>query len=277
MTRKTLRIYSFRALVFSAASLCALFFFLLLGELLIKGLPHLRPSLFALTYSSENVSLLPSLINTLSLTILSLLLAVPLGVGAAFCLVEFLPRHHPLVVLLHISVQTLAGIPSIIYGLFGALFFVKTLHMGLSLLAGVLTLSIMVLPIVIQTAQEALQSVPSSLREASLGLGAGRVRTSLAVLLPAAFSGIFSGVLLAIGRILGESAALIFTAGTAVAIATNLETSARSLAVHMFQLASEGLHLGEAYGTGLVLVLFALVIHLLARFLAKKGSATWKN
>lgn len=173
----------------------ALLFFLI-GYVLVKGIPYLNASLFSLTYTSENVSLLPSLINTLIMTLVSLAIAAPVGIFAAIFLVEYAKKGSRFVKLIRITAETLSGIPSIVYGLFGMLFFVTTLHWGMSLLSGALTMVIMVLPLIMRTAEEALKSVPDSYREASFGLGAGKLRTIFTIVLPSAVPGILAGVIL---------------------------------------------------------------------------------
>ena len=176
----------------------ALLFFLI-GYVLVKGIPYLNASLFSLTYTSENVSLLPSLINTLIMTLVSLAIAAPVGIFAAIFLVEYAKKGSRFVKLIRITAETLSGIPSIVYGLFGMLFFVTALHWGMSLLSGALTMVIMVLPLIMRTAEEALKSVPDSYREASFGLGAGKLRTIFTIVLPSAVPGILAGVILGIG------------------------------------------------------------------------------
>ncbi|MDR0908881.1 MAG: phosphate ABC transporter permease PstA [Spirochaetaceae bacterium] len=241
----------------------------IIGFILVKGLPYVRPSLFALHYTSENVSLLPALVSTVFITLISLLIAVPLSVGAAVYLVEYAKRGNRFVSLIRITTETLAGIPSIIYGLFGMLFFVSFLHWGYSVLAGSLTLSIMILPLVIRSTEEALLAVSDTWREASLALGAGKLRTVFKIVLPAARPGILAGIILAIGRIVGETAALIYTAGTVAQIPFGPLQSARTLSVHMYALSSEGLHTGEAYATAVVLMLLVIVINSISARLAR--------
>ena len=247
----------------------------LVAFIVIRGVPHLKPSLFSLTYNSDNVSLMPALVNTLIVTALSLVLAIPFGVFAAVYLVEYAKKGSRLVHLIRITAETLSGIPSIIYGLFGLLFFSTALHWGLSLLSGCMTLVIMILPLIIRTSEEALLSVPDSYREASLGLGAGKLRTIFKIVLPSAVPGILSGVVLATGRIVGETAALLYTAGT-VAKIPDLMGSGRTLAVHMYVLSSEGLHMDESYATAVVLLVLVLVLNglsgLLAKGLTSKGN-----
>ena len=182
----------------------------LVGYILVKGIPYLTPELFSLEYTSENVSLLPSLINTFIMTALSLVIAAPIGIFAAIYLVEYAKKGNKLVQVIRITAETLSGIPSIVYGLFGMLFFVTALHWGLSLLAGACTLVIMVLPLIMRTSEEALKAVPDSYREASFGLGAGKLRTIFTIVLPSAVPGILAGIILAIGRIIGETAALLY-------------------------------------------------------------------
>ena len=242
----------------------------IVGYILIKGIPNLSPELFAWKYNSTNVSMMPAIINTLLMTLLSLLVCVPLGIGAAIWLTEYAPRGSKLVKLVRMTAETLSGIPSIIYGLFGSLFFVVALKMGLSLLSGALTLSIMVLPTIMRTTEEALLAVPDSYREGSFGLGAGQLRTTFKVVLPSAVPGILSGVILAIGRIVGETAALIYTAGTVAKVPGSLLDSTRTLAVHMYTISTEGLYIGQSYATAVVLLGMVLLINSLSAFIAKK-------
>lgn len=244
----------------------------LVGYVLIKGLPHLKPSLFAWTYNSDNVSMMPAIINTLIMTSISLLISVPFGMGAAIYLVEYAKKGNKLVNIIRVTAETLSGIPSIIYGLFGMLFFVSTLGWGYSILAGAFTLAIMVLPVIMRTTEEALLAVPDSYREGSFGLGAGRLRTVFRIILPAAVPGILSGIILAIGRIVGETAALIYTAGTVADVSGSLFASGRTLSVHMYTLSREGLHVDEAYATAVVLLLIVMGINWFSGFLAKRIS-----
>ncbi len=245
--------------------------------ILIKGIPHLKPELFALKYNSENVSLTPALINTLFMTVLSLLIAVPVGIGAAVYLTEYARRGNKLVGAVRVTAETLSGIPSIVYGLFGSLFFVKALHLGLSLLSGALTLGIMILPLIMRTTEEALTAVPDSYREGSFGLGAGRLRTVFKIVLPSAVPGILSGVILGIGRIVGESAALIFTAGTVAEIASTPMKSARTLSVHMYVISGEGLYIDQTYATAVVLLVFVVIINALSSFAASRIGRNKEN
>ena len=255
-------------LVLLSAVLTVGVLFSLLGYILIRGIPQLTPSLFSLTYTTENVSMLPAILNTVTMTALSLLLAVPLGVGSAIYLVEYAKRGNKLVQLVRITTETLSGIPSIVYGLFGMLFFSGKLHFGYSMLSGALTLSIMILPLIMRTTEEALLSVPDMYREGSFGLGAGRLRTVAHIVLPTAIPGILSGVILAIGRIVGETAALMYTSGTVERIA-GLTKSGSTLALHMYIQASEGLYTEQAYATSVVLLALVLLINLGSSRIAK--------
>lgn len=247
--------------------------------ILIKGVPHLTPQLFEWKYNSENVSLMPALINTVYMTVLSLIFSVPVGIGAAIYLTEYAGRGNRLVGFVRITAETLSGIPSIVYGLFGSIFFVKALGMGLSLLSGALTLAIMILPLIIRTSEEALLAVPDSYREGSFGLGAGRLRTVFSVVLPSAVPGILSGVILGIGRIVGESAALIFTAGTVAEVAGSMFDSARTMSVHLYAISEEGLYLDQTYATAVVLLVLVIVINTVSDLLANKfgGKRDGKN
>ncbi len=238
--------------------------------ILVQGIPHLQPSLFSWNYTSENVSMLPSLINTLLMTVLSLLVSVPIGIFSAIYLVEYAKKGNKLVGIVRLTAETLTGIPSIIYGLFGALFFVTALKWRLSLLSGAFTLAIMVLPVVMRTTEEALLAVPDSYRQGSFGLGAGKLRTVFRVVLPSAIPGILSGVILAIGRIVGETAALIYTAGSIAEIPNSVFDSTRTLSVHMYNLSKEGLHTNEAFATAVVLLVVVIGINFLSDRLANK-------
>lgn len=242
----------------------------LIVYILVHGVPYIRPSLFAFTYTSDNASLMPALINTVSMTLLSLVIAVPLGIFAAIFLVEYAKRGNKFMGVIRLTTETLSGIPSIVYGLFGLLFFVNTLGWGFSLLAGAFTLAIMILPLIMRTTEEALKAVPDSFREGSFGLGAGKLRTVFRIVLPSAVPGILAGVILAVGRIVGETAALIYTAGTVANIPDSVMGSGRTLAVHMYNLASEGLYMDQAYATAVVLLLLVVGINTLSGVIAKR-------
>ena len=259
------------ALLVLLATLATFFVLIfLIAYILIKGIPFIQPDLFSMHYTSENASLMPSLINTLVMTLLSLVIAAPIGIFSAIYLVEYAKKGSKFVGLVRITAETLTGIPSIVYGLFGMLFFVSTLKWGYSLLAGAFTLVIMILPVIMRTAEEALKSVPDSYREASFGLGAGKLRTIFKIVLPSAVPGILAGVILAIGRVVGETAALIYTAGTVAQIPSNLMGSGRTLAVHMYALSSEGLHMDQAYATAVILLIMVLLINWISGMIAKR-------
>ena len=237
---------------------------------LVRGIPYLTPQLFAFTYTSDNVSMMPSIINTLLMTALTLLVAVPLGVFAAIYLVEYAKNGSRLIAIVRVMAETLTGIPSIVYGLFGMLFFVGYCKWDYSLLSGAMTLAIMVLPVIMRTTEEALMAVPKSFREGSFGLGAGKLRTVFVIVLPSAVPGILSGIILATGRIVGETAALIYTAGTMAKIPSNIFSSARTLSVHMYRLSNEGLPTDAAFATAVVLLLMVIGINALSNVLAGK-------
>ncbi|MCD8180702.1 MAG: phosphate ABC transporter permease PstA [Firmicutes bacterium] len=259
-----------KGLVILASTLTFAVLIFLIAYILIKGIPHLSPELFSLKYTTENVSMLPAIINTLIMTVCALVVAVPLGIFTAIYLVEYAKKGNKIVGLIRITAETLSGIPSIVYGLFGMLFFVTYLKWGYSILAGAATLAIMVLPLIMRTAEEALLSVPDTYREGSFGVGAGKLRTVFRVVIPSAMPGILSGVILAIGRIVGETAALIYTAGTVADVASNLFSSGRTLAIHMYVLSSEGLYTNQAYATAVVLLVFVLLINFMSSAIAKK-------
>jgi len=246
--------------------------FAIIGYILIKGIPYIKPSLFALEYTTENVSLLPAIITTLIMTFLALIIASPIGIFTGFYLIEYAKSDNKLVEIIRLTTETLSGIPSIVYGLFGLLFFVTYLGWSFSMAAGACTLAIMILPLIIRATEEALLAVPDTLREASFGLGAGKLRTIFKIVLPTAMPGILAGVILAIGRIVGETAALIYTAGTVPQIPKNLFSSGRTLAIHMYSLSSEGLYTNEAYATAVVLLIVVIGINGASSLIAKKLS-----
>ena len=238
--------------------------------ILVNGIPNLTTDLFSLHYNSKNQSMLPSIFNTVFITFLTLLIAVPIGIFSAVYLVEYAKKGSKLVKVIRVTTETLAGIPSIVFGLFGFLAFVIALGWGYSMIAGVLTLVMMVLPTIIRTTEEALLAVPNSYREGSFGLGAGKIRTIFKIIVPTAIPGILSGVILAIGRIVGETTALIYTSGTVAETATSLTDSARTLSVHLYCLLSEGLFTNQAYATAVILLLLVVGINALSNFIAKK-------
>lgn len=240
------------------------------GYILIKGVPNLKLSMFAWEYTTDNVSMTPAIINTLTMTALALAMAVPFGIGSAIYLVEYARRGSRLVRVIRLTTETLSGIPSIVYGLFGYLMFVIALKWSYSVLAGTLTLAIMILPLIMRTTEEALKAVPDMYREGSYGLGAGKLRTVFRIVLPPAVPGILSGVILGIGRIVGETAALIYTAGTITGVASGLFSSGRTLSVHMYALLSEGLYTEQAYATAVILLAVVIIINAISAWAAGK-------
>lgn len=258
-----------KIMVYIAATVTAAIPIILIGYILIRGIPNLRWSLFALEYNSTNVSMLPAIINTVTMTVLALLPAMIFGIGGAIYLTEYAKKESFFVKCIDVTAETLAGIPSIVYGLFGYLTFCVQLKFNFSLLSGSLTLAIMVLPVILQTTKEALLAVPETYREGSFGLGAGKFRTIIKIALPSAIPGILSGVILAIGRIVGETAALIYTAGTVAGVPESIMNSGRTLSVHMYALLSEGLYTEEAYATAVVLLLIVTGINAAAGGIAK--------
>ena len=242
----------------------------LIGYILIKGVPFLTPDLFKLEYNSDNVSMLPALINTLLMTVLALLIAGPLGIFAAIYMVEYAKKGNKFVSIIRVTTETLSGIPSIIYGLFGMLFFVTALKWQYSILAGAATVAIMVLPTIMRTTEEALLAVPDSFREASLALGAGKIRTIFKIVLPSAMPGILSGVILAIGRMVGETAALLYTSGAVASVAKGVMSPGRTLAIHMYTISSEAFHTNQTFATAVVLLVIVFILNALASFVAKK-------
>jgi len=263
---------SFLMMVLVMAGALLTFFVLifLIIYILMKGIPYIRPSLFSMHYTSENASLMPALINTLIMTALSLVIAVPLGIFSAIYLVEYAKRGNKFMGAIRLTTETLSGIPSIVYGLFGMLFFVNTLGWGFSLLAGAFTMSIMILPLIMRQTEESLKSVPDSFREGSFGLGAGKLRTVFRIVLPSAVPGILAGVILSIGRIVGETAALMYTSGTVAKVPSSVMGSGRTLALHMYTLASEGLYMDQAYATAVILLILVVGINTLSGVIAKK-------
>ncbi|AGC69180.1 phosphate ABC transporter, inner membrane subunit PstA [Thermoclostridium stercorarium subsp. stercorarium DSM 8532] len=262
-----------RLLVTGSAFITLSVLIFIIGYILYNGIPHITADFFAWEYNSVNVSVTPALVNTIIMVFFSLIITVPVGVFAAVYLVEYTKRENKTVGIIRLTTETLSAIPSIVYGLFGFLFFVTTLKWGISLISGVFTVSVMVLPLIVRTTEEALKAVPESYREGSFALGAGKFRTVFSIVIPAAFPGILSGIILAIGRIVGETAALIYTAGTVAEIPSGkdfLFDSARTLSLHMYALASEGLHINQAYATAAVLLVIVLLINRLSALLAKK-------
>ncbi len=240
--------------------------------ILVRGIPNINMEFLFGEYNSDSLSAFSSIVTTVEMIVISLIIAVPVGVFCAIYLHEYAKRGNKAVKVIRLAVDTLAGIPSIVYGLFGMIFFVNILGLRASVLSGVLTISIMILPVIISSSEEAIKSVPDMYREGSLGLGATRLRTVFSIVLPTAMPGILSGVILAIGRIVGETAALIFTSGTNVLENPTLDlmASQRTLAIHMYMLASEGLPYSKdmAFATGAILIIIVFIVNFAATKLA---------
>lgn len=253
--------------MFTVGILVFILFFILL-----RGIPKINMEFLFGKYNSETLSAFSSIVTTVEMIVISLAIAVPIGVFCAIYLAEYAKRGNKAVKIIRLAVDTLAGIPSIVYGLFGMIFFVNILGFRASVLSGICTVSIMILPVIISSSEEAIKQVPDMYREGSLGLGASRLRTVFKIVLPTAMPGILSGVILAIGRIVGETAALIFTSGTNVleSPTLNLFASQRTLAIHMYMLASEGLPHSKdmAFATGAILILVVFIVNLATTKLA---------
>lgn len=268
---KSSKILKFFIYFFSILTLLSLVF--VVTFVLIRGVPYLEPKLFSLRYTSDNVSMFPAIINTLIMVLLALLVAVPLGIMTAIYLAEYSNKDNLIVRVVRVTADTLSAIPSIVYGLFGMLFFVIYLKWNISILAGAMTTAIMILPLIMRSTEEALIAIPQELRDGSFGLGAGKVRTIVRIILPTAMPGILAGVILGIGRIVGETAALLFTSGTVAEIPKRIvgpASGGRTLALHMYALSSEGLNVNQAYATGVILLIIILIINGISTLMAKK-------
>lgn len=271
--RRRIRIAVLRGLMIAATALSAALVIFLIVYVLGKGVPELSWELLSTTpsYLSDRIGILPDILNTLYILLASLLIVLPLGVGAAIYLTEY-ARNKRLVGMIEYAAETLSGIPSIIYGLVGMLFFCRFLGMKTSLLAGALTLVIMNLPTILRTTQESLKTVPQSYRDGAFGLGAGRWRVIRTVVLPDCVDGVVTGCILSAGRILGESAALLFTAGFAHTLNGLLEglvSPGATLTVALYVYAKEQGEFGVAFAIAAILMLLTMLIDLAAA-LAKK-------
>ena len=264
-------------LYFCAILTCALLVFVI-GYIFINGLPHISWEFLTseTSYIKDTIGILPNILNTVYIVVVTLIFILPLGVGAAIYLTEY-ARNRRLVGIIEFATETLTGIPSIIFGLVGMLFFCQFLGLKASLLAGSLTLVIMTLPTIVRTTQEALKTVPQSYREAALGLGAGKWRMIRTVVLPSSVDGIVTGCILSIGRIVGESAALLFTAGMGMALNDFfgsfdqfIHSSGASLTVALYVYAKERAEFDVAFAIAAILMLLTLVINLTAKLVGKK-------
>lgn len=251
---------------------CALVLFMI-GYVLVEGVPHISWKLLSTerSYLTDNIGILPDMLNTLYIIIATLIIVLPLGVGAAVYLTEYAAGKKAVAVIEY-AAETLSGIPSIIYGLVGMLFFCEFLGMRTSLMAGAMTLVIMNLPTIMRTTQESLKTVPQSYREGAFGLGAGKWRVIRTVVLPGCVEGIITGCILSVGRILGESAALLFTAGVAHSLNgffSGLANSGATLTVALYMYAKEEGEFGVAFAIAAILIVFALIINLAAKLVQR--------
>jgi phosphate transport system permease protein len=262
--------------IWLCAGLTVAVLLIILGYILIGGIPHISWSFLTDVYkeSTDEKGILPMIINTVYLIVLTLLIAVPIGISTAIYLTQY-ARQGRLVRIIRFATETLSGIPSIIYGLFGFALFVSLLDFGYSLLAGAMTLAIMVLPTIIRTTEESLLAVPQQYREGGLALGAGKLRVIISIILPCAMPGILTAIILSVGRIVGESAALMFTAGLVTnmpdGVFSHIMASGRSLTLHLYQLAMRGESLGQTFATGSVLLIIVFILNRLTKVLGGLG------
>ena len=241
---------------------------IVIAYILINGIPNISPSLFELKYSSQNVSIMPALITTFLSIVITLIVTLPVGIFTAIYLSQY-AKNKILIKSVRFATEILSSIPSIVYGLFGYLFFVDALHLGYSLIAGCLTVAIMILPTIIRTTEEAILNVNPLQAHASLALGATKIQTIFKIVIPEAINGILGGIFLSTGRIVGESAALIYTMGTVAKTPTSILDSARTMAVHMYVLSTEGFHVKEAYATAVLLLVFVILLNFVSAKISK--------
>ena len=260
-----------KVVIWSAAILVLLVLFSVIIYILSKGIPNITWQFLTQIPSDMGRSggILSTIVGTLSVTLVGIIVATPLGVGTAFYLTEY-TRESMITKIIRFSAESLAGIPSIVYGLFGFIFFVIYLKLGWSILSGGLTLAVMILPTIIRTSEEAIRTVPPMYREVSFSLGGTKWQTMLKVLVPSALPGISTGIILGIGRCVAETAAVILTAGSALRMPTSLFSPARTMAVHFYILAREGISLERAYGTAALLIILILLINIGANLLVNK-------
>ena len=273
MKKRSIYNVTMKVLMWLAAGITAGLTLFLLGYVLYKGLPNITWELLSTkpSYLTDRIGILPDILNTLYIILTTLFFVIPLGVGAAIYLTEYASNKR-VVGMIEYAAETLSGIPSIIYGLFGSLFFCQFMDLDKSLLAGALTLVIMNLPTVMRTTQESLKTVPQSYREGAFGLGAGKWRVIRTVVLPSCVDGVVTGCILSIGRIVGESAALLFTAGFAHALngfKDALFSSGSTLTVALYMYATEGGEFGVAFAIAAILMILTLIINISASLVAK--------
>ena len=241
---------------------------IVIAYILLNGIPNISPSLFEFKYSSQNVSIIPALVTTFLSILITLLVTLPIGIFTAIYLSQY-AKNKFIIKSVRFATEILSSIPSIVYGLFGYLFFVDALHLGYSLIAGCLTVSIMILPTIIRTTEEAILNVNPLQAHASLALGATKIQTIFKIIIPEAINGILGGIFLSTGRIVGESAALIYTMGTVAKTPTSIFDSARTMAVHMYVLSTEGFHVKEAYATAVLLLVFVILLNFVSAKISK--------
>ena len=241
---------------------------IIIAYILFNGIPNISPSLFELKYTSQNVSIIPALVTTFLSIVITLIITIPIGIFTAIYLSQY-AKNKLLIKSVRFATEILSSIPSIVYGLFGYLFFVDALHLGYSLIAGCLTVAIMILPTIIRTTEEAILNVNPLQAHASLALGATKIQTIFKIIIPEAINGILGGIFLSTGRIVGESAALIYTMGTVAKTPSSLFDSARTMAVHMYVLSTEGFHVNEAYATAVLLLIFVILLNFVSGKISK--------
>ena len=271
--------FALKALVYVAMGLTVASLLGILGYILINGVMGFKLSLIFGKYSSDNPSMGFSVFTTCVMIVLTLLIAAPVSIFCAVYLTEYAKRKNRFVAFIRLATETLAGIPSIVFGLFGAIFFGTVMGMGYSIMTGCLTVAIMLLPVIIRQTEEAIKAVPDMFREGSYGLGASKLRTVFRIVLPSAMPGILSAVILSMGRIIGETAALIFTLGSVAKFPGGLLDSSRTLAVHMYISTRDGGAAGRevAFLTGAVLIIVILLMNLGASYLGGKVGKDFEN
>ncbi|MBE6053209.1 MAG: phosphate ABC transporter permease PstA [Clostridium sartagoforme] len=260
----------YKVLLWVSAAVTVGVLVLILGFIFLKGYKLINIDFITKNYSaSGDGGILPMIVSTLYTVFISIIVATPIGILAAIYMTEY-AKQGKLIKIIRFATESLSGIPSIVYGLFGSIFFVVALKLGYSLLAGSLTVAIIILPVIIRTTEEALKSVPPSYKEASLGLGATRFQTLYKVIVPSAVPGILVGVILSVGRVVGESAAILLTAGTVAKMPKGIMSSSRTLTVHSYLVTSESGNIEQAAAVGIVLIVIILVLNILAKLITKK-------
>jgi len=268
MTRK-IKDYILKVLIIGSTGLTVAILIWILAYVIMNGVGEINWEFLSTAPDGEEGGILPMIITTFYMVFLSLMIATPIGILSSIYLVEYAKPGKTLR-LIRFATESLAGIPSIVFGLFGMIFFVVFLDMGWSLISGSITLSIMVLPTIIRTTEESLKAVPDSFREGSLGLGATKLRTIWKAVLPSAIPGILASVILSIGRVVGETAAVYLTAGMAPYIPKNVFESGRTLSVHLYMLSKEGISFEKAFATATILIILILVINFFANMVGNR-------